>query len=43
MAVRDYCWELSFAVIMYIKLFGCEILCCEQERSNHEDSYAVSV
>ena len=47
MAVRDYCWEsVIYGRHMYKTIWMpeiSEILCCEQERNNPEDLYAVSV
>ena len=47
MAVRDYCWEsIIHGHQIYKTMWMPEIsefLCCEQGRSNHEDSYAVRI
>ena len=42
MAVREYCWEsVIYKTICTLEI--CEFIHCEQKRSNHVDSYAVSM
>ena len=47
MATRDYCWQSVICGHHVYKAFWTpaigETLCCEQERNNLEDPYAVSV